>query len=78
MATPNSFQQSAFQQPGNRWAPPVFHSFQQSAFQIGNRFAGGAPRPGFGANSPILWKIGWKGIQTKIVFRGGTIPEVDG
>ena len=77
MATPNSFQQSAFQQPGNRWGPPVFHSFQQNAFQIGNRFSGGAPHPGTGATSPILWRIGYKAIQTKIIFIGGTIPEID-
>lgn len=78
MATPNSFQQSAFQQPGNRWSPPVFHSFQQSAFQIGNRFNGGVVPPGrLGSTSPILWRIGFKSIQTKIAFIGGTIPEVD-
>lgn len=35
------------------------------------------PPPGPGATSPILWRIGFKSIQTKIAFIGGTIPEVD-
>lgn len=35
------------------------------------------PPPGPGATSPIFWRIGYKAIQTKIVFIGGTIPEVD-
>ena len=38
---------------------------------------GPPPPPTVTAQPAILWRIGFKSIQTKIAFIGGTIPEVD-
>lgn len=52
------------------------NQYQFLLLGMGN-FGPTPPPGGSGATSPILWKIGFKGIQTKIVFIGGNIPEID-